>query len=303
MTLSYGAFEAVLYKHIKTKMTKQELANLLLLSPLIDAQKPKDRILLREEHLLAKETLTRIRAGERGIPGHLMKHYASSDALEYIKLCFIVDIAPHLWDNAEETLTQEILDLVRTDEHLSLEEKAHFEHCAIEEALEDFLAEVFLCAVNPKTTDRGKISVSNLPRQNRFFCGREEEIGQIAERFQNGISVQGLFGMGGVGKTQIALQYAHIHQADYDFIWWINAENSLVLQNSVSAFLTAQKALPKKANAETIRIAFLNYLKKHGNWLLIYDNAEYGEADDYETLKDYFPQNTSNGHVLLSEWL
>ena len=114
MTLSYGAFEAVLYKHIKTKMTKQELANLLLLSPLIDAQKPKDRILLREEHLLAKETLTRIRAGERGIPGHLMKHYASSDALEYIKLCFIVDIAPHLWDNAEETLTQEILDLVRT---------------------------------------------------------------------------------------------------------------------------------------------------------------------------------------------
>ena len=300
MTLSYGAFEAVLYKHIKTKMTKQELANLLLLSPLIDAQKPKDRILLREEHLLAKETLTRIRAGERGIPGHLMKHYASSDALEYIKLCFIVDIAPHLWDNAEETLTQEILDLVRTDEHLSLEEKAHFEHCAIEEALEDFLAEVFLCAVNPKTTDRGKISVSNLPRQNRFFCGREEEIGQIAERFQNGISVQGLFGMGGVGKTQIALQYAHIHQADYDFIWWINAENSLVLQNSVSAFLTAQKALPKKANAETIRIAFLNYLKKHGNWLLIYDNAEYGEADDYETLKDYFPQNTSNGHVLLT---
>ena len=229
-----------------------------------------------------------------------MKHYASSDALEYIKLCFIVDIAPHLWDNAEETLTQEILDLVRTDEHLSLEEKAHFEHCAIEEALEDFLAEVFLCAVNPKTTDRGKISVSNLPRQNRFFCGREEEIGQIAERFQNGISVQGLFGMGGVGKTQIALQYAHIHQADYDFIWWINAENSLVLQNSVSAFLTAQKALPKKANAETIRIAFLNYLKKHGNWLLIYDNAEYGEADDYETLKDYFPQNTSNGHVLLT---
>lgn len=207
---------------------------------------------------------------------------------------------PHVPDRAKKSLLLEVLALVQQDEHLSLEEKMYFEHCAAEEALEDFLAEVFLCAINPKAISRGETRASNLPCQNRFFCGREEEIGQIAERFQNGISVQGLFGMGGVGKTQIALQYAHIHQADYDFIWWINAENSLVLQNSVSAFLTAQKALPKKANAESSRTAFLNYLDKHGNWLLIYDNAEYGEADDYETLKDYFPQNTSNGHVLLT---
>lgn len=299
MTLSYGAFEAVLHVYITPRMTKLSLANILLLSPMVDARR-KDKEFLRKANAINSATVTRIRSGERGVPRQILEHYSQQDALEYIKLCFSLDIVPHVPDRAKKSLLLEVLALVQQDEHLSLEEKMYFEHCAAEEALEDFLSEVFLCAINPKAISRGETRASNLPCQNRFFCGREEEIGQIAERFQNGISVQGLFGMGGVGKTQIALQYAQIHQADYDFIWWINAEDSLVLQNSVSAFLTAQKALPKKANAESSRIAFLNYLDKHENWLLIYDNAEYGEADDYETLKDYFPQNTSNGHVLLT---
>ena len=299
MTLSYGAFEAVLHVYITPRMTKLSLANILLLSPMVDARR-KDKEFLRKANAINSATVTRIRSGERGVPRQILEHYSQQDALEYIKLCFSLDIVPHVPDRAKKSLLLEVLALVQQDEHLSLEEKMYFEHCAAEEALEDFLAEVFLCAINPKAISREETRASNLPQQNRFFYGREDELSEIAERFQNGASVQGLFGMGGVGKTQIALQYAHIHQADYDFIWWINAENSLVLQNSVSAFLTAQKALPKKANAESSRTAFLNYLDKHGNWLLIYDNAEYGEADDYETLKDYFPQNTSNGHVLLT---
>ena len=139
---------------------------------------------------------------------------------------------------------------------------------------------------------------TNLPGQNRFFYGREELLADIASQFQSGVHVQGLYGMGGVGKTQIALQYAYAHLSEYEGILWINAENRFTLQNSAAAFLTAQKLRPK--DTDRVRQAFLDYFNNHSGWLLIYDNAEYGTGDEYTALKDFFPASSENGHILLT---
>lgn len=294
--LSYGSFEEVLRAHITPKITKLRLAEILLTSPVVDARK-KDRTIQRKSCNIDSSIVTRVCSGERGLPPSLREYHAKPDALDYIKLCFSVDIVPRIQDSTKDALLKDILYLIEQDVALSAERKTYFSRCAAKEELGDFLAEVYLCAVSQRTAVRRTI---NLPGQNRFFYGREELMADIAAQFQSGVHVQGLYGMGGVGKTQIALQYAYAHLSEYEGIWWINAENRFTLQNSAAAFLTAQKLRPKDTDADSVRQAFLDYFNDHSGWLLIYDNAEYGTSDEYTALKDFFPASSENGHILLT---
>lgn len=298
--LAYGSFEAVLRSYITPKITKLGLAQILLTSPIVDAR-DADRDIQRKSHDIDSPTVTRVCSGERGMPPSLRKYHMGSDALDYVKLCFSVDIVPRIQDSAKTAVLQEILSLVAQDDTLPSETKSYFSQYAASEELGDFLAEVYMCAVGQKPSAKTAArQISNLSSQNRFFHGREAQLAEIAERFQSGAHAQGLSGMGGVGKTQIALQYAHTHLAEYEAVWWLNAETRFSLQNSISAFLSAQKLLPKDADVDGVRLAFLDYLAHHGGWLLIYDNAEYGENDEYAMLKDFFPHDAAKGHILLT---
>lgn len=65
--------------------------------------------------------------------------------------------------------------------------------------------------------------------QNDFFTGRGEELGKLhamfeASREKNGRCVCTVHGLGGVGKTQLALEYAYRHQADFQYVFWLPAE-------------------------------------------------------------------------------
>lgn len=294
--LTYGSFETVLHPYITPKITKLALANILLLSPLIDFQMD-DREFQDSPDSVDDATASRARTGKRALPPRILEPYSKPDALRHIKNCFAANIVPRIQKGARKPLLREVLSLIQGDRGLAPETGAYFEQLSKKETLGNFLAEVYLCAVSQKVPVR---RVSNLPPQNSFFLGREAQLEIIGERFQEGISVQGLYGMGGVGKTQLALRYAHDRLLDYETIWWISAETKADLQNSIAALLVAQKVLPEAGGADGICQAFQDYCSTHSRWLLIYDNAEYEDSEHYNTLKAYFPQDLSRGNVLLT---
>ena len=295
--LCYGSFAEILIAHIVPEIIKLDLTNILLPSPAFLVNKQGELVDMRKTHFLGSDYVTRISSGERPLPPALREYYAKPDAPQYVKETFRAEIIPRILDSDKNVLLEEILYLIQQDDVLPEETKTHLRNLATLEQLEDFLAEVYLCAIHRKP-DAQKIE--NLPRQNRFFYGREDLLAALNRRYQDGVHVQSVFGMGGVGKTQLALQYTHLYAEDYETIWWINAENKASLQSSVSKFLSAQKIKAKGKDADSVRRAFLNYCAKHSGWFFVYDNAEYGTEEEYQTLADYFPKPPLTGDILLT---
>src|SRR5204862_244708 len=66
----------------------------------------------------------------------------------------------------------------------------------------------------------------NIPARNPGFTGRDNLLEAVRERLLAGdrAVVRALHGMGGVGKTQLATEYAHRFADAYDLAWWVNSE-------------------------------------------------------------------------------
>jgi NB-ARC domain/Effector-associated domain 2 len=138
---------------------------------------------------------------------------------------------------------------------------------------------------------------SNLPSSNPNFVGRERQLAEIQKTLAAGkrAALCALQGMGGVGKTTLALEYAHRHAPEYRLIAWLNAAETTALDSSFSG-LAHELKLPQASQADynIVRAAVLNYLTRESQWLLVYDNAE-----DPATLHEYLPGSKS-GHILIT---
>lgn len=300
----YGSFEGVLRRHMVPNATYGEIANALLLSPLVRAG--MDRVArqgIYDEYHIEETTIAKIRKGSRKITKELLRDYLEPGALENVERHFSTEIVPYIPLGKRADLTADILASIGQDGDISPQEKTYYRAAAEKKGLAAFLAEAYIFAVtgiSALTRDIPNPQATNLPAPNSSFCGRDAQLMAIEKGFQNGAHIQGIYGMGGVGKTQIALQYAHSHKKRYKTVWWIDAENELSIQNSVSGLLTLQGHLLDEQDAERVRDMFLMYLYAHDGWLLIYDNAEYGTPEEYDTLSRYLPEDVSDGDILLT---
>lgn len=300
----YGSFEKVLRTYITPNITQENLANTLLLSPRIDRKKYREaKDAIRASDYIDKGNVSKICKGTRKIPQALLDDHLKSNALENIEYSFLTEIVPRIPLNSRANIKEEIASLICQDESISEEEKSYYKEIAVKKELCIFLVETYMFAVTGISEPMKallKPMHTNLPPQNRFFCGRKESLDTIRAQYKAGLYMQGLYGMRGVGKTQIALQYAHTYLKDYRLIWWMDAENRLTLQNGAVSFLRLQGYPVEDKNVEDIRRLFVDYFNRHRDWLLIYDNAEYGMPDEYEALLSYFPENVSQGNILLT---
>jgi hypothetical protein len=147
----------------------------------------------------------------------------------------------------------------------------------------------------------------NLPfPPNPAFTGRDEELKDLRKKLRDGVAAGVtqtvvVHGLGGVGKTQLAVEYAWKNQGDYDAVLWANADSSAALDAGLAA-LAPVLGLPEPDEREHFKRikAVLGWLHDHERWLLIADNADTDEAA--RALRDRLAPNLG-GHVLVTSRL
>jgi len=141
--------------------------------------------------------------------------------------------------------------------------------------------------------------VWNVPHaRNPNFTGREEHLAKLKTALGSGkpaALTQAIHGLGGVGKTQLALEYAYRSVVEYDIVWWVRSEETATLAADYASLAKALD-LPEKetADQEVIIQAVKQWLEQNPKWLLVFDNAK--EAIE---VRDYIPGGET-GHVLIT---
>jgi tetratricopeptide (TPR) repeat protein len=146
--------------------------------------------------------------------------------------------------------------------------------------------------------------VWNLPfHPNPFFTGRDMLLAQLHASF-SAPEVTGrrvaLTGLGGVGKSQLVVEYAYRRRADFDLVWWVRAEQptSLLADYAALAFqprLAADLDLAADSPQESAMASARVWLEHQQRWLLVLDNAV-----DPAALVDLLPRSGSGQVVITS---
>lgn len=135
-------------------------------------------------------------------------------------------------------------------------------------------------------------------KRNPYFTGRSSQMNKLHTLLMAGKQValtQAISGLGGIGKTQLALEYAYRHQKSYHDIFWANADTEESLMISY-VLLAGLLHLPEyeESDQNKAKEAVLHWLNKHTGWLLILDNIE-----DLDLLQQFIPVDRQ-GAVLLT---
>ncbi|MGD0559753.1 MAG: FxSxx-COOH system tetratricopeptide repeat protein, partial [Streptosporangiaceae bacterium] len=140
----------------------------------------------------------------------------------------------------------------------------------------------------------------NVPQRNKNFTGRDDILGVLRQGLSRKVTAvlpHALQGMGGVGKTAVAVEYAHRYKYEYELIWWVPADQPALVQSSLAS-LADRLGLPPAtatgiADAAAATLDALRRGEPYKHWLLIFDNA-----DQPEDLNDIIPQGP--GDVLIT---
>lgn len=133
-------------------------------------------------------------------------------------------------------------------------------------------------------------------RNPRFF-GREKVMDELRNTLAGRRSasiVEAKLGAGGIGKTQIAVEYAHRFANKYKIVWWLRATHESTLSADFSALAHALDLKMDDSSPNAMREAVTHTLSQKKDWLLIFDDAV-----DTEIVRRYIPPG-EEGHIIIT---
>ena len=134
--------------------------------------------------------------------------------------------------------------------------------------------------------------------RNPFFTGREELLKELRQEFtkKKAMSLtQAISGLGGLGKTQTAIEYAYRYRDVYKAVFWVRADSHLALSAGFVEIARLLNLPEKDAQSpdDAVR-AVRRWLENNSDWFLVFDNA-----DTPALLKGFRPHG-AKGHILLT---
>ena len=134
-----------------------------------------------------------------------------------------------------------------------------------------------------------------IPARVRGFTGRAELLAELEAALRSGgpTVVQAVTGMGGIGKTTAAIEYAHRHHDEFDIAWWVPAEDPALIPERLAELALALDLTTATDPAGVGVARLLGELARRDRWLLVFDNAE-----DPRALSRLLPEGP--GQVLIT---
>ena len=136
--------------------------------------------------------------------------------------------------------------------------------------------------------------------RNPYFTGRDQVLKTLYQQLHGGQTAaisqtQAISGLGGIGKTQTAVEYAYRYRDDYRYVFWVGADTELDLTSGyVSIAQTLNLPLKDTENQDETVQAVRVWLGREEGWLLIFDNA-----DQPELVQPFLPREIQ-GHILVT---
>ena len=135
----------------------------------------------------------------------------------------------------------------------------------------------------------------NVATRSAVFSGRDRLLAQVRQQLAGGspVAVQAMYGMGGVGKTLLAVEFAHRFAGDYDLVWWVDAEQPGPVPEQLASLAVAADLVSADATIPVAVAAAQKHLRGSGRWLVVFDNAE-----DPAAIRAFVPEG--RGDVLIT---